>query len=62
MKKKKKKKKTNELERIRKAYHRPQNKGSLRGVARFAKAQRLPLKQVRQALERDLAYTLHKPV
>ena len=57
-----KKKKSNPLERIRQPYHQPRNKGSLGGVRRFARAQRLPLKQVCQALERDVASTLHKPV
>ena len=50
------------LDKIRQAYHQPSNKGSLGGLRRFAKAQQLPLKKVRQALERDVAYTLHKPV
>ena len=35
--------------------------GSLGGVQRFAKAHRLSLKQAQRVLERDLAYTLHKP-
>ena len=30
-------------------------------MQRFAKAHRLPLKQAQRVLERDLAYTLHKP-
>ena len=42
-------------------YHDPRAPGSLGGVQRFAKAHRLPLKQVQRVLERDLAYTLHKP-
>ena len=35
--------------------------GSLGGVVRFAKAQRLPVSKVRERLEGDLGYTLHKP-
>ena len=42
-------------------YHDPRAPGSLGGVQRFAKAHRLPLKQAQRVLERDLAYTLHKP-
>ena len=42
-------------------YHDPSAPGSLGGVQRFAKAQGLPLKQAQRLLERDLAYTLHKP-
>jgi len=42
-------------------YHDPRAPGSLGGVQRFARAHRLPLKKAQQVLERDLAYTLHKP-
>ena len=42
-------------------YHDPRTPGSLGGVSRFAGAHRLPLKQAQRVLERDLAYTLHKP-
>ena len=42
-------------------YHDPRAPGSLGGVQRFAKAHRLPLKEAQRVLERDLAYTLHKP-
>ena len=42
-------------------YHDPRAPGSLGGVQRFAKAHHLPLKKVQRVLERDLAYTLHKP-
>ena len=42
-------------------YHDPRAPGSLGGVQRFAKAHRLPLKNAQRVLERDLAYTLHKP-
>ena len=43
-------------------YRDPSNPGSLGGVRRFARANRLSLKAVRNALEQDVAYTLHKPV
>jgi len=42
-------------------YHDPRAPGSLGGVQRFAKAHQIPLKKARRVLERDLAYTLHKP-
>ena len=42
-------------------YHDPRAPGSLGGVQRFAKAHRLPWKKAQRVLERDLAYTLHKP-
>ena len=42
-------------------YHDPRAPGSLGGVQRFARAHQLPLKQAQRVLERDLAYTLHKP-
>lgn len=42
-------------------YHDPTKPGSLGGVARFAKAQKIPLGRARKLLERDLGYTLHKP-
>jgi len=42
-------------------YHDPRAPGSLGGVQRFARAHQIPLKQAQRVLERDLAYTLHKP-
>jgi len=42
-------------------YHDPRAPGSLGGVQRFARAHQLPLKKAQRVLERDLAYTLHKP-
>ena len=42
-------------------YHDPRAPGSLGGVQRFAKAHQIPLKKAQRVLERDLAYTLHKP-
>ena len=41
-------------------YHDPEAPGSLEGVTRFARAQELPVKEVRETFERDLGYTLHK--
>jgi len=42
-------------------YHDPSAPSRLGGVSRFARAHQIPLKQARRVLERDLAYTLHKP-
>ena len=42
-------------------YHDPRAEGSLGGVQRFARAHKIPLKKAQPVLERDLAYTLHKP-
>ena len=42
-------------------YHDPRAPGSLGSVQRFARAHQIPLKQAQRVLERDLAYTLHKP-
>jgi len=39
----------------------PRAPGSLGGVSRFAQAHHNPLKKAQRVLERDLAYTLHKP-
>ena len=55
-------KKKNVLDTIRQTYRQPTQRGSLGGIKRLAQAQRWPVKRVRQALERDVAYTLHKPV
>ena len=60
--KKKKKKNTPHLETIRQIYKQPSQWGSLGGLRRFAREQGLSLRQAREALERDYAYTLHKPV
>ena len=43
------------------SYHDPRQPGSLGGVTRFARALKLPAKKVREVLEKDLGYTLHKP-
>jgi len=42
-------------------YHDPRAPGSLGGVQRFARAHQIPLKKAQRVLQRDLAYTLHKP-
>ena len=42
-------------------YHDPRAPGSLGGVQRFAHAHKIPLKKAESVLQRDLAYTLHKP-
>jgi len=42
-------------------YHDPRAPGSLGGVSRFAQAHQIPLKKAQRVLERDWAYTLHKP-
>ena len=50
------------MSKIRDTYAQPSKRGSLGGVARYARAQKVPIHRVRRALERDIAYTLHKPV
>jgi len=57
----KKKKKISVADALLKKYHDPKAPGSLGGVQRFCKAYGLPLKKAKQVLEKDLAYTLHKP-
>ena len=42
-------------------YHDPRAEGSLGGVQRFARAHKIPVKRAQRVLERDKAYTLHKP-
>lgn len=44
------------------AYTDPGTPGALGGVARYAKAQGLSLKEARDELQGELAYTLHRPV
>ena len=51
-----------DLERIQQLYKDPKVAGALGGIVRFAKTHGIPVKQVKKALERDVAYTLHKPV
>ena len=56
-----KNKKVNVSEKWLSKYHDVHTQASLEGVKRFAKAHKLPLKKAQRILERDLAYTLHKP-
>ena len=42
-------------------YRDPLKPGSLGGLTRFAKANKITVKRAREVLERDLGYTLHKP-
>ena len=42
-------------------YRDPLKAGSLGGLTRFAKANKITVKRAREVLERDLGYTLHKP-
>ena len=44
-----------------KRYRDPQRPGSLGGLTRFVKANKINVKRAREVLERDLGYTLHKP-
>jgi len=43
------------------SYHDPRQPGSLGGVTSFARTLKLPVQKVREVLEKDLGYTLHKP-
>ena len=60
-KKRKKKKKVDRYANLLSQYQDPTVAGSLGGVTRFAKARQLPVAKVREKLETDLGYTLHKP-
>ena len=42
-------------------YESPGHIGSLEGIQPYAKAQKISLSQAKKELERNLAYTLHKP-
>lgn len=42
-------------------YNNPNVDGSLGGVARFAKAQGIPVEEAQKILSKDLSYTLHRP-
>ena len=57
--KKRKRKITNST--LLKRYRDPQRPGSLGGLIRFAKANKITVKRAHEVLERDLGYTLHKP-
>ena len=43
------------------SYHDPRQPGSLGGVTKFARTLKLPAQKVREVLQKDLGYTLHKP-
>ena len=58
---KKRKKKVDRYANLLSQYQDPSVAGSLGGVTRFAKARKLPVAKVREKLEADLGYTLHKP-
>ena len=60
-KKKKKKKKVNPYAKLLEFYRDPSLPVSLGGVNRFTRARQLPVGKVRQKLEADFGYTLHKP-
>ena len=61
MSKRRKKKKVDRYANLLSKYGDPAVEGSLGGVVRFAKARKLPVAKVREKLEADLGYTLHKP-
>ena len=61
MKKRKRRKKVDRYANLLSLYEDPSVAGSLGGVVRFAKAQKLPVTKVRERLEGDLGYALHKP-
>ena len=42
-------------------YRDPLKPGSLGGLTRFAKANKITVRRARDVLQRDLGYTLHKP-
>ena len=56
-----KKRKISKEQRLLKAYVDPEEPGSLGGVGRFARQHRIFIPKARRLLEKDLAYTLHKP-
>ena len=60
--KKRKKKKVDQYAKLLALYEDPTVVGSLGGVTHFAKARKLPVAKVREKLEADLGYTLHKPM
>ena len=55
------KKKKNAKKSLIERYHDPREPGALGGLQRFAAAQKRSTKKVREVLENDLGYTLHKP-
>ena len=61
MKKRKRQKKVERYANLLSLYKDPSVAASLGGVVQFAKARKLPMAKVRERLEDDLGYTLHKP-
>ena len=59
--KKRKRKQTISNRTLLKRYRDPQRPGSLGGLTRFAKANKITVKRDREVLDRDLGYRLHKP-
>jgi len=59
--KKRKKKKVDPYANLLSQYEDPSTAGSLGGVTRLARARKLPVARVRECLEANLGYTLHKP-
>ena len=43
------------------SYADPTEPGSLGGIAKFAKAHKIPVSQAKKELQQVLSYTLHKP-
>ena len=43
------------------SYHNPSQSGNLGGVTSFARTLKLPVQKVREVLEKDLGYMLHRP-
>ena len=60
MKKKKSKKKIS-TSTLLSRYRDPVKAGSLGGITRFAKANKISIRRARDVLQRDLGYSLHKP-
>jgi len=55
------KKKSISLAQVQCLYRDPTKPGSLGGLSRFAKTNKIPVSLAQKALEADLGYTLHKP-
>jgi len=49
------------LSKVSTLYADPAQPGSLGGIAKFAKAHKIPLSQAKEQLQQLLSYTLHKP-
>ena len=59
--KKKKSKKPISTSTLLSRYRDPLKAGSLGGITRFAKANKISIRRAREVLQRDLGYSLHKP-